>query len=186
MFKCDFMAVIAAIILVSIGTTATAQESPQLFQPYGDADAYEIYNLLLPQEESYAFAKDALMIQENTVPEDISAACLKPADAKRFKGAIAGYERVYQKKWFLQRNFEIGRDYRIVDAKMISALPDQPQSAVSYVSMSPVGFNREKTQAVVFVESSCGGLCGSWRFHFLVKVHGKWNEIPLAGCAGAS
>jgi RNA-directed DNA polymerase len=32
--------------------------------------------------------------------------------------------------------------------------------------MSPVGFNREKTQAIVFVESSCGGLCGSWQFHF--------------------
>jgi hypothetical protein len=183
------MTVSLTIILVGLGTPMTAQERPALFQPYDDADAYEIYNLLLPQEESYTFANDALMIQENTVPEDISGACLKLADAKRFKGAIAGYERIYKKKWFLQRLFKIVKDYRIVDAKMISALPTSPpypQSAVSVVSMSPVGFNREKTQAVVFVKSSCGGLCGSWQFHFLVKVHGKWNEVPLAGCGGAS
>lgn len=92
--KCDFMTVGALIVLVSIGATTTAQERPALFQPYGDSDAYEIYNLLLPQEESYAFAKDALMIQENTVSRDISGACLKPRDAQRFRGAIAGYERV--------------------------------------------------------------------------------------------
>jgi hypothetical protein len=33
---------------------------------------------------------------------------------------------------------------------------------------------------------SCGGLCGSWRFHILEKVHGKWNEAKVAMCIGAS
>jgi len=172
------------VLVLSIGTAA-AQESPDE-QPYDDADAYEIYGLLLPHEESYGFAKDALMIQENTFPEDISGACLRQADAKRFRGAIAGYNRIYKKKLLLKPEFQIAKPYRIVGAKLISALPDHPQGAVSYVRMSPVGFNREKTQAIVFMESSCGGLCGSWRFHFLEKVHGKWNEVSLATCVGAS
>lgn len=178
------LAVSLIALVLSIGT-ATAQES-QATQPYDDADAYEIYGMLLPHEESYDFAKDALMIQENTVSEDISGACLRQIDANRFKGAIAGYSRIYKKKWLLKPQFQIVKPYRIVGAKVISALPDHPQSTVSYVRMSPVGFNREKTQAIVFMESSCGGLCGSWRFHFLQKVHGKWNEVSVATCVGAS
>jgi hypothetical protein len=166
-------------------TAATGQESSAV-QRYEDADAYKIYDLLLPHEESYAFAKDALMIQENAFAEDVSGACLRQADAHRFKGAIADYNRVREKKWLFQRHFQIAKAYRIVGTEVISALPDRPPSAVSYVRMSAVGFNRNKTQAIVLMESSCGGLCGHWRFHFLEKVHGKWNEVPVATCIGAS
>jgi hypothetical protein len=176
------------VLLLTFATVATAQKPLATAQRYDDADAYEVYSLLLPGEESYTFAKDALMIQENTVAEDMFPVgpCLRSEDAKIFRAAIAGYNSIYKTKWLLQRKFQITKPYRIVNAKIISALPDQPQSAVSYVRLSPVGFNREKTQAVVFVESSCGGLCGSWQFHFLAKVHRKWNEVPVAGCGGAS
>jgi hypothetical protein len=170
--------------VLSIVTSLAQQSSPM--QPYYNADAYQIYSLLLPHEESYGFADDALMIQENTVAPDISEACLKPEDANKFKSAIAGYNRANKRKWLLQRQFQIAKPYRIVGVKVISALPDHPQGAVSYVSLSPVGFNREKTQAIVFVRSLCGGLCGSWRFHFLEKVHGKWKEVQVATCIGAS
>lgn len=166
-------------------TAATGQESSTV-QPYEDADAYKIYSLLLPQEESYAFAKDALMIQQKAIAQDISGACLKQADATRFKASIADYNRVQKKKWRFQPQFQIGKPYRVVGTEAISALPARPQSAVSHVRMSPVGFNRDKTQAVVFMESSCGGFCGSWRFHFLEKVHGEWKEAAIATCGGAS
>jgi hypothetical protein len=36
------------------------------------------------------------------------------------------------------------------------------------------------------MSSSCGGLCGSWRFHLLEKVHGNWKEVPGDICQGAS
>jgi hypothetical protein len=172
--------------LVVLSTfTATGQKSSAV-QPYEDVDAYEIYNLLLPHEESYAFAGDVLMIQEHAVAEDISGACLKQADANRFKGAIAGYNRAREKKWLFKRHFQLTKSYRIVGAEGISALPDRPQGAGAYVRMSPVGFNHGKTQAIVFIKSSCGGLCGNWMFHFLEKAHGKWKEAAIATCAGAS
>ena len=175
-----------SLIVPLLTIVISLAQQPSTAQPYDNADAYQIYSLLLPHEESYGFAEEALMIQENTVAQDISGACLRPADANRFRSAIAGYNRVYKRKWLLRRQFQIAKPYRIVAAKVISALPDRPQSAVSYVSLSPVGFNREKTQAIVFVKSSCGGLCGSWRFHFLEKIHGKWKEVPVATCFGAS
>lgn len=172
------------VLLLSAGSLA-AQESAAA-KPYDDAEAYRIYSLLLPHGEAYRFAKDTLMIQEDAVPENISGACLRPEDASRFKGAIAGYNRSSKGKWFFEPQFQIAKPYRIVTANFISTLPDHPQSAVPFVRMSPVGFNRQKTQAVVFVQSSCGGLCGSWRFHFLEKAHGKWTGIPVVICVGAS
>ena len=179
-------ALTAILIVLLLNVTAVvAQESPAT-QPYSDADAYQIYSVLLPHEEAYSFATDAFMIQESAVSADMSGACLRQADASRFKDAIAGYNRINKKNWLFQRQFQIDKPYRIVGAKVISALPDHPQSVVSYVRMSPVGFNRDKTQAIVFVGSSCGGMCGHWRFHFLEKVRGQWSEIPVAMCVGAS
>ncbi|MBI3475228.1 MAG: hypothetical protein HY010_05825 [Acidobacteria bacterium] len=176
----------ASLAVFVLSITLLVAQDHSAAQPYHDADAYKIYSLLLPHEESYGFAEDTLMIQENTLAEDIMGACLKQPDATRFKGAIAGYNRIYKKKWALQPQFQIAKPYRIVGVKVISGLPDDPQGAVSYVSLSPVGFNQGKTQAIVFVRSSCGGLCGSWRFHFLEHVHGKWNEVRVAMCVGAS
>lgn len=178
---------LTAIVVISVFLTPEVlAQSAADTKLYGVAEAYKIYSLLLPHEESYGFAKDTLMVQENTVAEDVSGACLTQTDANKFRDAIAGYNRVYRKKWLLRRHLQVEKPYRIVSSEVIAALPDHPQSAVSYVRMSPVGFNREKTQAIVYVESSCGGLCGSWRFHLLEKVHGNWHEVPVATCIGAS
>ena len=122
---------LSLIVPVLSIVTSLAQQSSTA-QPYDNADAYQIYSLLLPHEESYGFAEDALMIQENTVAQDISEACLTPADANRFKSAIAGYNRAYKRKWLLQRQFQIAKPYRIVGAKVISALTDHPVEFASF------------------------------------------------------
>jgi hypothetical protein len=175
----------AGSIFLLLSVPALLPQDVPAAQPYDDTDAYEIYSLLLPHEESYSFAGETLMIQETTVAEHVLGACLKNSDAKRFKGAIEGYNRIYDKNWRLQRQFKISKSYKLVGANVISALPDRPETAVSYVTLSPVGFNRDRTQAIVFASSSCGGFCGSWRFHILEKVHGKWNEARVAMCSGA-
>ena len=43
------------------------------------------------------------------------------------------------------------------------------------ITLSRVGFNKEKTQALVYVGISCGGLCGGGSFMFLEKRNGKWS-----------
>jgi hypothetical protein len=165
--------------------TAVTQDSSAT-QPYDVADAYKIYSLLLPHEESYGFAKDTLMIQEETVSHvSPVGACLTPEVWNKFKDAIAGFNRV-QKKWLLQRHFEIEKSYKLVSSDVIRTLPDQPQSASALVFMSAVGFNREKTRAIVYMGSQCGGLCGSATFHLLEKVHGNWTEARVAGCTAES
>lgn len=129
---------LAIAVISGLFISAAVAQSSSDAKPYADQEAYKIYSLLLPHEESYGFAKDTLMIQDEMSAEDISGACLTQADTNRFKDAIAGYNRVNRKKWFLQRRLQIDKPYTVVSSDVISALPDHPQGSVSYVRMSPV------------------------------------------------
>jgi hypothetical protein len=177
-------AAIAFVSILCISTSVTQGSSTT--EPYNLAAAYEIYSLLLPNEESYGFAKDTLMIQQETVSGSapaITGPCLTRAAANKFKDAIAGFNRVNRKKWILQPRFLIEKSYKLVGSDLIKSLPEYPSSSAAYVIMSPVGFNHEKTRAIVYIGSSCGGLCGSWRFHLLEKVNGNWKDAPGITCA---
>ena len=171
---------------------------------YGVEEAYQIYGLLIPQEESYRFSKGALVIQMETVAQLEGTqgglptgpeACLFPSAASQFKDAIADYNRLNRKTWLLQKNFQIGKPYEIVPSDTLKAIFKEggwdgfykhyPDSG-GYLTMSAVGFNKEKTRAIVYTGSSCGSLCGRWGFHILEKVDGKWKEAPGVRCRTVS
>jgi hypothetical protein len=160
---------------------------------YDVEDAYRIYSLLLPHEESYGFAKATLIIQEETVSKVVAASepCVTPEAARRFKDAIADYN-LNRKQGLLKRQFQIEKSYEIVSSDTIGALfkdggwdsfyKRYPDSG-GYIIMSAVGFNKEKTRAIVYTGSSCGDLCGSWSFHLLEKIDGNWKEVPGVSCS---
>jgi hypothetical protein len=49
-----------------------------------------------------------------------------------------------------------------------------------FMSLSRIGFNKDSTQALVYVGNVCGGLCGSGQFFFLVKAGNRWTVKLLA------
>jgi hypothetical protein len=164
--------------------------------PYDVKDAYKIYSVLLPLEESYGFAKGTVVIQGETVPEQVaSQPCVTREAAIRFKEAIANYHRVNRDQKLLKRQFQIEKPYEVVNSDTIQALFKEggwesfykrhPDSG-GYITMSAVGLNKGKTRAIVYTGSSCGGLCGSWRFHLLEKIDGNWKEVPGVSCFAVS
>jgi hypothetical protein len=174
----------------------TAGQTFVAAKTYDVEDAYRIYNALLPHEESYGFAKGTLIIQEETVSNRVaSEPCVTPEAASRFKDAIADYKSLNRKQLFLKRQFQIEKAYKVVSSDTIETLLKDggwdgfykryPDSG-GYIVMSAVGFNKEITRAIVYTGSSCGGLCGSWRFHLLEKMNGKWKEVPGISCSIAS
>ena len=189
-------------VLVSVLWTSTpvAHDDPEA-KPYKSADAYQIYGLPLPQEESYGFANGTLIIREETVsnPEvpmpglmpPPSPPCVTPEAGSQFKDAIADYNRLNNKTWLLQREFQLDKPYEIVSSNTIDALFKEgswegfykryPDSG-GYIIMSAVGFNKEKTRAMVYMGSSCGLRCGRWGLHLFEKVHSKWKEVPGVTC----
>lgn len=101
----------------------------------------------------------------------------------------ADYERARARKWLLERQFKIEKPYEIVDTKTIARLEasDQPRpKSGGHIFLSPVGFNRGKTLAIVYTGSICGGLCGHAQFHLLEKVQGQWKEVPAETCVVSS
>lgn len=160
-------------------------------------DAYDVYSVLLPHEESFEFAKGTLVIRQETVsnPDKASVPCVTADAARRFKDAIADYNGVNRSQWLLQRRFQIDKPYEIVSSDTISLVFKEadwdtfyaryPKSG-GYIVMSAVGFDKDRTLAVVYTGSSCGGLCGRWGLHLLRKLEGKWKVVPGVTCASVS
>lgn len=167
-------------------------------KPYEIKEAYEIYSLLLPHEESSEFAKGTMVIQEETVSQSLDLACFDPKTAIKFKDALGNYSRIQKHVWLLQRQFQIEKPYELVSTDTINLFFNEhgvggwkyfyeryPNSG-GLTIVSPVGFNKTQTLAVVYTGSGCGGLCGLWRFHLLEKVNNKWKEVPGVTCTTTS
>ena len=184
---------VMTVLAICMATCASGQiTQPGTAKTYDVEEAYRIYSLLLPQEESYGFAKRTLVVREETVSKTMpDRPCVTPDAATQFKDAIANYDRLNKTQWLLQRQFQVDKPYEIVNSDTIGVLfkdgawegfyKRYPDSG-GYIVMSAVGFNKEKTRAMVYTGSSCGGLCGRWRFHLLEKFHGKWKEVPGVTC----
>lgn len=46
-------------------------------------------------------------------------------------------------------------------------------------SLSAVGFDHDKTHALLYISYHCGGLCGMGQFAYLEKRAGKWNVVKV-------
>jgi len=186
------------VLVSASGVCAALAQHSAPAEPYDVDAAYQVYHVLLPQEESSRFAKGALVIQKETVSNPIDEgprACLTPEAAKTFKDAIADYERVNKKQWLLEPRFQIEKPYEIVGSDVIAGLlksggwrgfDKRYLGSGGYIIVSAVGFNADKTQAIVYSGSLCGSLCGRWSFHLLEKVAGKWREVPGVSCFSVS
>ena len=184
-------------VAMLLAFAALAQESSAV-KPYDLDEAYAVYSVLLPLEESSEFAKGTLVIQQDTVSGRlVLEECLTTEAANKFKDAVADYKRLNSETWLLQRKFQGKAPYELVRAETIRSLFEgnrdgwhafyerYPKSG-GYVALSAVGFNKDKTKAIVYSGSSCGGLCGHWSFHLLEKVGAKWKEVDGVTCFAAS
>jgi hypothetical protein len=165
-------------------------------EPYDVAEAYQVYNVLLPREEAAGSEKGTLVIQQETVPGTYpTEPCLTPEAASKFKEAVADYKQVNTKPWLLRRQFQTEEPYEVVSSQSIQTLFKRhdwegfykryPDSG-GYITLSGVGFNQDKTRAIVYSGTACGLLCGRWSWHLLEKIEGRWKEVPGVSCLTVS
>ena len=165
--------------------------------PYEDQDAYEVYSAVLPMEWPLrdAHAK-RLVIQNETKGYEM---CLRPEKEwqEKIGPAISDYVRSNAKPSLLQPRIKVGVPYQLIGAdELMSAIQTAgwegfyqryPDSG-GWMELSAVGFNVNKTVAVVYIGHHCGPLCGGGGFHVLEKKDGKWVVLDWKGssCAWAS
>lgn len=197
-----------ALVVLAVATFAqsNAQTNPRPTPaPYDLPEAYEVYAALLPMEWTSKEAKaHYLVIQEETDAAP-SFGPLKPIREcypstpgflKTYGGLIDEFERVNQEPKLLLRKLAIEKPYRLVPESVIAgffkhSVDEGWQSfdlhfrAAGYFDMSAVGFNGDKTQALVYIGHSCGNVCGGGTYHLLEKKAGKWEEVFSTRCSWA-
>lgn len=197
-----------SVALVLIQSPEAPKIPSQLPEAYADKDAYEVYATLLPGEWTWKDAKaEQLLILNVTSPyeraESVKGLCLslKGASQAEFADALENYVAVNRSPKLLQRLLPIRKEYLLVSREDLKSAfvtergvggwekfyRKNPKSA-GYLWFSAVGFNREKTRAIVHIDHSCGDLCGGGTYHVLEKRDGKWVRAKWDGtsCSWAS
>jgi len=81
--------------------------------------------------------------------------------ADKFKEAIADFDRMNSKRWLLQRRFQIQKPHELMSSDTIRVSFKKTvmggdgfyklyPSSGGFVIMSAVGFNKEKSKAIVY------------------------------------
>jgi hypothetical protein len=191
-------------LLISSYMISTAQT---IATSYDDPDAYAVYDAIVVNEWPVRIAKAGkLVIQAETSDYPAiggnNGICLTPAvgEESTLGPLIEAYAEANKRTSLLRRKFDLPYGYEIVPQETIAAIFKEkgpagwkdfykkyPNSGGS-IELSAVGFNSDKTLALVYVGHSCGGLCGGGTYHLLKKTDGKWSEIKWNGgsCAWAS
>lgn len=188
-------------ILLFIAFSLLFQSAPahQELQPmpYEDAEAYRVYSAILQTEEASELTqKKGVVIRSET---DGYKMCLKPEQESvaMMSSAIAEYVRLNEKPHRLLRAFDNNIQHDLITADDLKSIFEQgdkgdvmggwnnfyktyPNSG-GYTTLSAVGFNEDKSVAVVYQGHHCGGLCGEGRFHVLQKKDGKWRPLEWKG-----
>lgn len=167
-------------------------ESPGKVDAYIDAEAYAVYTSILPTLRPPKDAKaDHLVIRRETRAYQT---CLQPEKEWEplLKPAIDDYLRLNNNAWSLQPLFRLDIPIELLPQEQIERIMRigvhcweefyrrYPRSG-GWIELSAVGFNADKTVAIVYAGWHCHNLCGGGKFHVLQKVDGKWCPLEWKG-----
>lgn len=154
----------------------------------GDAqnDTYAIYSLLFTNTQTSHGADNnpVYLINDTTVPEQPPEPCVAPpADRKaRFAEVMADFGARKDEHNMLVRELKIAKPYRYVTSAEARD-PSIRQGATDIFSVGNVYFDRDRTIALTYLASVCGGLCGkfTWRV-FERNKDGNWEARDWVHC----
>jgi hypothetical protein len=191
----------SALFFVCLVLHAQTNLYSQTFLACNNPEAYKVYESLLPTDwtATVAQARRLLLQAQNGSTLDF---CLKPdpESAALLQPVFDSFVTLSKTIWLLHPNFKLSIPYESASSEDLQAFfkpggtgweglaKRYPDSAHSYIVLSPVAFNADKTIAVVNMGHSCGNLCGGGTSYVLEKKDGIWRSMRWRGtsCAWAS
>ncbi|HVP40254.1 MAG TPA: hypothetical protein VMS93_13835, partial [Candidatus Saccharimonadales bacterium] len=182
-------------------------EPDSLLAPYETTDAYEVYAAVLPSAWPWRGAHaESLVIRLETCPNEMCLVADRE-DVAVLGPAITDYERLNENAWKLQRRLLIEKAYELVPDECLThaglppvncrgpdgrfggpgkrdywgAFYERYPHSGGWIELSAVGFNPDKTVAVVYMASHFGWPGGQGSFHVLQKRDGKWQYMDWKG-----
>jgi hypothetical protein len=163
----------------------TAQPAATI-QTYKDAEAYSIYGILLEGKGTYFVIRAETESWSAATPEKMGI----KGDRTFYKiwgPVLNDYARQFREPKIITQNIPVKGSYELVTKQALAAVLKPsgnwtafydvyPQSN-GYYWFSAVGFDPQRTHAIVSMNHSCGPLCGRGEPHFFEKKNGKWQEV---------
>jgi hypothetical protein len=184
-----------AFALVFVLATRVASPQPQA----EEKDSYEICSMLLRTEMPADWKVTGWAIRQETRTLNgesgggAEGICLKPTPDREsiYRPLIQDYVAKNKKRAVLDRKFDLPQ-YALVGPAEIEEIGKHwrprppgstsdkekavfPLNATVIFHVSAVGFNGDRTRALVYVGHNCGGLCGGGAYHLLVNIDGTWQ-----------
>lgn len=149
-----------------------------------NSDTWSLDMCLVPDEESRTLMEDAISsyIEQNAGPwrllEQFTLALpyeLCPSQV------IRGYRwaAMLQAELYHRKQVDAASDEP--DSSKTVTFEDRFPGARGFIRLSAVGFNKDKTVAVVGIQVSCGPLCGGSGFHVLQRHGDTWIPLKWSG-----
>jgi hypothetical protein len=102
------------------------------------------------------------------------------------QATIDAFRKANAQQVSLHRSFHSSLDYDLVDESQLEpifkkgggwwdAYYKQFPRAQGILTFSRVGFNSDGTQALLYYNNTCGGLCGAGEYVIMVKRDGRWS-----------
>jgi hypothetical protein len=183
-------------MLLALGmapTLASWQDSKahidSVLTPYADNDAYLIYAVLLQSTNGSSFV---IRSETESWPRATSENIGIKGDRGFYKiwgQVLKDYAEQYRSPKVLTRSIPITASYELITKHNLEAIFKSegtwrtftefyPESN-GYFWFSAVGFDPQKTHAIVSMNHCCGPLCGGGQPHFFEKKNGMWQEVPV-------
>jgi hypothetical protein len=157
----------------------SSQTTPQSPPVYNDDEGYAVLSALLAGDPARP-TKGTTLIQATTSGWNCSKA--EEATPPDFREALQNFAAVNKNGWTLQEKLTLDHPYKLLSAADlqggITRYRQSHPGASGFTSVSAVGFNREKTAALVFMSYHCGPLCGEGELVAFRKTDGKWTKLP--------
>jgi len=183
-----------ALLLLSQPSLPNPENQPQHnLAIEKNIEAYEVYTAVLQSEwPTRLVYAGPLVVRAETKLFDM---CLTPdKESEKVIGvAIADYTKRNKQTWILHRDLKIEMPYVLISGSALNTIfrdkngwkdfyKEYPNSG-GWVEVSAVGFNEEKTVAVVYLGHHGGNVGGRGGFHVLQKKAGKWIPLEWKGTA---
>jgi hypothetical protein len=161
--------------------TATPKE------PYEDSEAYEVYSAIIPTVPPNPKWQTWFIFHETTphVPDVPTA----PAPSQELiTDAVNSYLKANARSWFLRDRFKLSKPYRLLTREQMNEMfpPTSMEPFYErYIKLSAVGFNANKTRAVVYMEHWCVDSCccgDGWVFELKKTFYGEWRILKKSDC----
>ena len=160
-------------------------------ESYTDADAYQIYALLLGGEKGSSFVVQAQTDSWEKITTDNLDKEIK-GDSRFMKlwgTTLRDFVAKYRIPRILTKNIPLSAPYELVPEAALheggwNTFSEKYPLAHGFYTFSAVGFNPQRNRAVVWMLNVCGGLCCSGTYHFFEKKGCKWRGVRVHASVG--